>query len=292
MVSKNDFNIGIIGKGFLGTAIVHGFSLHASIKIYDKFKEGFNTLEDTINSSELLFFCLPTPMFEDDGSQDLSILEGAIKDVHDKIPEETTKIAIIKSTVLPGTNRMFQAKYPRFRFVSNPEFLTARNNLLDFICASRTILGGEDGPVSRVEALYRHRFGNSMPVYKTSWEAAELVKYSANCFFAVKVSYFNFIYDLCQKLELKYEDVKDMVLADGRIGRSHCDVGSGSGVSDLSRQYGGHCFPKDINALREFAKDIGVDPKLITASWEQNLQGRPEKDWEQLPGVMSKRNKE
>jgi UDPglucose 6-dehydrogenase len=221
----------------------------------------------------------------------LSILEGAIKDVYACVHDGSNKVAVIKSTVLPGTNRAFQAKYPNLKFVSNPEFLTARNNKLDFICASRNILGGEWWPVEQVEKLFRHRFGNSMPIYKTSWEAAEITKYSANCFFAVKVSYFNFIYDLCQKLGLNYNEIRDMVLADGRIGRSHCDVGSGDGVSDGRRQYGGTCFPKDINALIEFSKDLGIDPKLIKASWEQNVEGRPERDWEKLPGVMTKRNK-
>ncbi|MFA5023385.1 MAG: hypothetical protein WC523_00310 [Patescibacteria group bacterium] len=283
----NDFNIGIIGFGFLGSAVCHGFGLHANIKIYDKFKKGFNTLEDTINSSEYLFFCLPTPMYEEDGNQDLTILEGAVKEVHDKVSAEGNKIAIIKSTVLPGTNEMFQNKYPNLKFVSNPEFLTARNNKLDFICAARNILGGEKEPVDRVEELYRHRFGNSMPIYKTDWKSAELTKYAANCFFAVKVNYFNFIYELCQKLEIQYDDVKDMVLADGRIGRSHCDVPGHDGGFCVS----GSCFPKDINALIDFSKRHEIDPKIIEAAWKQNLEGRPEKDWEKIPGVISKKIK-
>ena len=284
-------NIGVIGYGFLGTAIVHGFGLHASIKIYDKYKSGFDTLEDTVNSSEIFFICLPTPMYED-GSQDLSIVDGAIEIIHNLLTEETEKIIVIKSTVLPGTNRTLQQKYPKLKFVSNPEFLTARNNRLDFICASRNILGGEDKYVNRVDDLYKHRFGNSLPTFKTTWETAETVKYTANCFFAVKVSYFNFIYDICEKLNVNYEDVKDMVLADGRIGRSHCDVASGSGVSDNKRQYGGHCFPKDINALISFSKELGLNPRLLNASWEQNVEGRPGKDWEQLPGVISKKSNE
>lgn len=280
----NSFNIGVIGYGFLGSAVVHGFSLYTNIKIYDKYKPGFDTIEDTVSNSEFLFFCLPSPMFEDDGSQDLSVLEGAIEDVYKHVQPNSNKIAVIKSTVLPGTNRAFQAKYPNLKFVSNPEFLTARNNKIDFICASRNILGGEIDPVSRVEELYRHRFGNSMPIYKTTWETAELVKYSANCFFAVKVSYFNFIYDLCQKLGVNYEDVKDMVLADGRIGRSHCDVPGHDG----DRGFSGSCFPKDINAFIDFGKQNGVDPEILEATWNQNLRIRPSKDWESIPGVISK----
>ncbi len=287
MDAREGWNIGLIGFGFLGTALAHGFGLHANIRIYDKYKSGFDTIEDTVKNSEFLFFCLPTPMFDDNGEQDLAILEGAVKEVHDIVKDGESKIAIIKSTVLPGTNRIFQNKYPKFKFVSNPEFLTARNNRLDFICASRNILGGEKDPVERVEALYRHRFGNSMPIYKTTWESAEMVKYGANCFFAVKISYFNFIYDLCNKLGIGYDDIKDMILADGRIGRSHCDVPGHDG----SRGYGGSCFPKDLNALVKFSKNLGLDPELLEASWFQNVKGRQVKDWEKIPGVVSKRNK-
>lgn len=286
---NESFKVGICGFGFLGTAVQHGFSLHADIKIYDKYKEGYDTIEDMVRHSEFIFFCLPTPMFDDNGEQDLSVLYSAVKDVHELVPDNSNKIAIIKSTVLPGTNRALQQQYPRLKFVSNPEHLTARNNRLDFICASKNVLGGEAYAVSRVEDLYRHRFGNSMPIYKTDWETAELEKYIVNIFFCVKLSYFNFIYDLTEKLGLDYEELKDITLADGRIGRSHCDVGGGPGVSDGKRQYGGSCFPKDINALQHFAKALGVDFRLIKASWEQNLEGRPERDWEQLPGVISKR---
>jgi UDPglucose 6-dehydrogenase len=292
---NNEYNMGIIGYGFLGTAVVHGFSLHAGIKIYDRFKVGFDTLEDTVKASEFLFFCLPTPMFDDDGSQDLSIVEGAVRSVHDEVlrlraaGDSSRKIAIIKSTVLPGTNRKLQAQFPELTFVNSPEFLTARSNRLDFICASRHIFGGEDqAAVERVVSLFRHRFGNSVPIYTTNWETAETVKYAANCFFAVKVNYFNFIYDLCDKLGVSYNDVKDMVLADGRIGRSHCDVPGHDGMRAVS----GSCFPKDVNALIDFSKGLGINPRILEAAWKQNLELRPGRDWETLPGVMAKRAKQ
>lgn len=288
MDKRDGWNVSVIGYGFLGSSIVSGFSLHSNIKVYDKYKEGFDTIEDTVNHGEFIFFCLPTPMFEDNGEQDLSIIEGAIKDVHNLVKDGVKKIAIIKSTVMPGTNRKFQQKYPKLTFISNPEHLTARNNRIDFICASKNVIGGESEEAkSRVEALYRNRFGNSMPIYKTSWETAEIEKYAVNTFFCVKVSFANFIYDVCQKLGLDYEEVKDIVLADGRIGRSHMDVPGNDG----NKNYSGTCFPKDICAFINYSKQLGIDPKLLKASWEQNLEGRPEKDWEQLYGVISKREK-
>lgn len=278
------FNIGVIGYGFLGTAIVHGFSLHANIKVYDKFKKGFDTLEDVVKHSDIMFLCLPTPMFED-GTQDISIIEDAVKDIHDLVSGTEEKIVVIKSTVLPGTNAKLSKKYLNLKFVSNPEFLTARNNRLDFICASRNILGGDHKSVEKVDALYKHRFGNSLPTYKTTAEKAELVKYTANCFFMTKVMYFNMIYQLCEKMDIDYNEIKDMVLADGRIGRSHCDVPGHDGKLGS----GGGCFPKDINAFKDFIKNMGVDSSLLETVWDMNLEYRPEKDWEQIPGVLSKK---
>ena len=177
----------------------------------------------------------------------------------------------------------------------NPEFLTARNNRLDFICASRIILGGDtvnyqDGPdkdraLVKLHEIYTYRFGNSVPIYVCTWEEAELTKYGANCFFAVKISYFNFIYEICQKMNMDFDYVRDMILADGRIGRSHANVPGW----DNKRGFSGACFPKDINALVKYAEDLGLDPELLKASWSQNLKDRPERDWEDIPSAVSKK---
>lgn len=285
-VDVKKFDFGVIGYGFLGTAVVHGFGLHANIRIYDKFKD-FDTLEDVVKGSEFLWMCLPTPMDLDSGSIDLSALEENLEKIHSLVDEKDNKIVIIKSTVVPGTTRSFSEKFPKLKFVMSPEFLTARNNRLDFICASRIIIGGEDDyAIGRVEEAHRYRFGNSTPVYTTGFEEAEMTKYGANCFFAAKISYFNFIYDLCQKLNIDFDNVRDMILADGRIGRSHANVPGWDG----QRGYSGSCFPKDVNALIKFSESIGVDPTLLKASWEQNLRDRPNKDWEQIPSAVSKKS--
>jgi UDPglucose 6-dehydrogenase len=287
-VDIEKYKFGIIGMGFLGSAITHGFALHADIKIYDKFKD-FDTLKDVVEHAEFIWICLPTPMNMQTGEIDLSILEENISAIHDLVEDEET-IVIIKSTVTPGTTRMFAEKYPKLNFVMNPEFLTARNNRLDFICASRVIIGGEELPKSsariRLHDVYKYRFGNSVPIYLTSWEQAEITKYGANCFFATKISYFNFIYELCEKLGLDFDEVRDMILADGRIGRSHANVPGW----DEQRGYSGSCFPKDINAFIRFAEDRGVDPMLLRASWEQNLKDRPSKDWEDIPSAVSNKD--
>jgi len=289
-VDVKKYKFGIFGMGFLGNAITHGFGLHAHIKVYDKFLPGYDSLDDVVDHAEFIWMCLPTPMSLETGEIDLSILDENIKEIHDRVSGgDPRKVVIIKSTVIPGTTRNFSEKYPRLDFVMNPEFLTARNNKLDFICASRIIIGF-DGPTLenysaniRLKEAYEYRFGNSIPIYLCSTEAAELTKYGANCFFTVKISYFNFIYDMCQKLRLDFNEVRDMILADNRIARSHANVPGW----DEQRGYSGPCFPKDINAIIQFAKEIGVNPELLEASWSQNVKDRPSKDWEKIPSAVS-----
>ena len=280
------YKFGIFGMGFLGSAITHGFGLHADIKIYDKFLTGYDDINDVIDHADFIWMCLPTPMDLDTGDIDLSILEENLEKINNRVSAEDKKIVIIKSTVTPGTTRKFSEKYPKLNFIMNPEFLTARNNKLDFICASRIIIGTDKFDIGdKLKEVYQYRFGSAVPIYVCEWEEAELTKYASNCFFTVKVSYFNFLYSMCEKLGLKFDYVRDMVLADSRIARSHASVPGWDG----QRGYSGPCFPKDINALINFAKEIGVDPELLESSWSQNLKDRPSKDWEKIPSAVSKK---
>jgi UDPglucose 6-dehydrogenase len=231
---------------------------------------------------------LPTPFYKDAyGKQDLSILEGAISEINTLAQDGQT--VVIKSTVVPGTNRAFQNRFPKLRFVSNPEFLSASSARVDFICAARNILGGQAEDVEKVDALYKHRFGNSLLTFKTSWEAAELTKYLSNLFFATKLSYFNFAHSVCEKMGLDYNEVRDMVVSDSRIGRSHDKVPG----TDNKKGWGSFCFPKDMLAFISFVHDLDLDPKLLQAAWDQNLEDRGEPDWEKLgPSVMSYKYKD
>jgi len=277
--------IGICGFGFVGKAVVHGFCLHADLKIYDKYQDGLNTLKETVEGSDYLFVCVPTPMSED-GSQDLS----CIYDVMENINElgVTDKTIIIKSTVIPGTTRKIAEKYPEHSFVFNPEFLTERTAKLDFINAARIVLGSSDqDALDSVEGMYRVRFTHT-PIYKTSFEGAELVKYMCNCFFALKISYLNEIYEICDHLGIEYNELKNMFLADARIGNSHCDVPGHDG----GKGFGGKCFIKDINALTKWAHKRELNLDTLKGAIEVNKRVRLEKDWEKIKGATTKNNYE
>ena len=268
--------IGIIGYGFVGEAVDHGFKIKNEIKIYDKYKES-DTFEETINNSEIIFICLPTPYKEN--KIDLSIMDETIRNINE-IAAGTDKIIVIKSTAIPGTTEEYSKKYPDLNFCFNPEFLREKHHLLDFVNADRTVIGADKEEVKeRMNKLYKENFPTT-PIFTSNPAAAELSKYMANSFLATKVIFANEIYDLCKKLNIDYEDVKKMVTSDKRIGNSHLDITE-------ERGYGGKCFPKDIIAFLALFKELQVDDSLLRTVHEKNNKIRKVKDWKDIPFVNS-----
>lgn len=271
--------IGVIGFGFLGKAFVHGFVLHADIKIYDKYDNTYDSLEDTVNSSDFILIGVPTPM-KDNGEQDLSSIYDAVAGVV-KVAKDR-KIIVLRSTIIPGTTRSCADKYPDHDFVFCPEFLTERQAKLDFINSARIILGGHEDVTTKVEEMYRARFTHT-PIYRTTWEAAEVVKYMSNSFFAVKIAFLNEIYDVAENIGVPYEDLRDMWLADCRIGNSHTDIPGHDG----QRGYGGKCFPKDVQAFIKWAEDNDLELDTCRSAERVNSRVRKVKDWLDIKGATS-----
>lgn len=274
MDNKKLPQIGIIGAGFVGSAVASGFSLHAHLKIYDKYLPGMDSMEEVANQ-DFIFVCVPTPM-RPDGTQNLGILREALGEFFACKPSSYFPNVIIKSTVMPGTTRAMATTFKYPYFLMNPEFLTERTARLDFINTSRIIIGGErDEVVDDLRMLYRSRFP-ATPIFHTTWEGAELVQYMANAFFATKVSFLNEFYDICQHLGLDYNAVRDMWLADGRIGNSHTDVPGHDG----DRGFGGKCFPKDLSAICRWTQDvIGRPLEVCEAAQAVNNRIRKKKNW-------------
>jgi len=283
--------IGIIGFGTVGRAIQHGFQQVTDFRIHDNnplISE--NTLDEVVNDSDYIFICVPTPTSVETGKCDISILDSVLNNIrkignYSHIIERKfyEKIYIIKSTITPNTTIDLQNKYS-MRLVFNPEFLTERSYKLDFINTSRIILGGHQKDTSKVKELYEERFPKgSVPIYETDSTTAETVKCLANCFLAIKVLLCNEFYDICKELCLDYNEVINLVLADGRIGRSHTDVPGHDG----KRGVGGLCFPKDLCATIKKAEELGINPMIMKAAWKKNLEVRKEKDWEKIKGAVS-----
>jgi UDPglucose 6-dehydrogenase len=281
--NKTSCRIGIIGKGFVGTAVAHGFSHQtgygADIKIYDiDPTKSQNTLEDTVNNSDFLFLSVPTPS-SDDGTMDLSIVENALQSMNE-VNNNSKNIVLLRSTVVPGTTNYLQEKFSNLRFVFNPEFLTERSACFDFINQSRVILGGEEKYTNLVKELYKNRFGQYLPVIETTFQTAELIKYMNNLFFATKVSFLNEMKLLADTIDVDWNKAVEGFILDGRIGHSHLSVPGPDGKLG----FGGSCFPKDIQALINFGNSNDVEMNVLKGAWKTNLKVRPEKDWEKLKG--------
>lgn len=274
-----DNPIGIVGYGIVGQAVEYGFKKEPT-SIYDKYKN-FLPLSEVCKKSEFIFVCVPTPMTEDYSGIDLSIVEEVVSEIASYI-KNTDKILVLKSTIVPGTTQRLSKKYPEINICFNPEFLTEANFLEDFVNSDRTIIGANNDLVSRrLVSLYLKHFPK-MPVYQTDPTSAEMVKYMANCYLASKVIFANEIFDLCEKLGIKYEEVKKMVVADHRIYDSHLDVTTQKG-------FGGKCFPKDIVALIGLGRSLNVDVSFLEKVWNKNLEIRKIRDWEEIPGAVSKK---
>ena len=275
--------IGIIGKGFVGSAVAHGFSdqtgYSAQIMIYDTDPaRRSNTLEETITNSEFIFLSVPTPASAD-GVIDLSIVNDVLSNIND-VNKNSSNIVLLRSTVIPGTTQKIQDTYPNLRIVFNPEFLTERSALFDFINQSRVILGGKKELTERVKNLYRDRFGQYLPIVETNFQTAELIKYMNNLFFATKVSFLNEMKLVAEKVGVDWEAAVEGFVLDGRVGHSHIAVPGPDGKPG----FGGSCFPKDIQAMISFGEEIGIDMNVLKGAWDTNLNVRPERDWEKLKG--------
>ena len=285
------YKIGIVGRGFVGSAVEFGFSPQTGcdvddLYIYDKDKlRSLHSLEDVVLYSDFIFLSVPTPSNED-GSINLSYVEDVLQRISEitaeieqeisPVPTDLDNIVLIRSTVTPGTTKKLQEKYQNLRLVFNPEFLTERSANFDFINQTRYILGGDKQNTNKVADLYRWRFGDTIPVIETNYQTAELIKYMNNCFFATKVSFLNEMKQVSDRCEADWDMAVEGFIRDGRIGHS---LMSGRGP-DGKFGFGGKCFPKDVSAMIDFGNKLGLDMHTLNGVWDTNCEVRPEKDWE------------
>lgn len=243
----------VIGIGMVGSQVKSWFK---NALTYDTNKQS-NTWEECLQA-DCFFVAVPTP-YEENEEYDLSILEEAIA----KIPDG--KIIVIKSTVNPGTTDYFQNKYPKKKFLFNPEFLTELSAEEDFKRPDMQILG-----VSKESYDLASKIMLMLPpspvMRIVSLIDAEWVKKIRNAFYSTKVVFFNQMYDIIQKSEPSdYETIRSIVVHDPRIGNSHSFI-----FHKGYRGYGGACLPKDVNSLIDFSKKKGADPELLKKVKEIN----------------------
>ena len=266
--------IGIIGQGYVGSAIKLGFQDYYDVFTYDKFDLGKSThskISDIVEETKVIFVCVPTPMRKD-GTCYTGIVEEVIREINETA---TDHIVVIKSTIPPGTTDRINQEYTHSTVIFNPEFLTEANFLDDFKNQNRIILGGDRKGTNKLRQIYSKVFPKAT-IVKTGAKHAEMVKYFTNTFLATKVSFANEMYNICQQLDLDYDKVVEYATYDERLGKSHWGVPG----PDEDFGFGGHCLPKDLSAMINGFDTLG----LLEAVEQVNDQVRENRDWEHMVG--------
>ena len=219
-------------------------------------------LTEAVHGAEAVFVAVGTPTRRGDGHADLSYVYAAAEQVARALTDYA--VIVTKSTVPVGTGRrvaeIIRSVRPDLEFdvASNPEFLREGNAIADFMRPDRVVIGTESERAREVlRQLYRPLYLIEAPIVFTGIETAELTKYAANAFLAMKVTFINEMADLCEKVDANVHDVARGIGLDGRIGRKFLHPGPG---------YGGSCFPKDTLALMRTALDYGAPSRLVEAT--------------------------
>jgi UDPglucose 6-dehydrogenase len=275
-------NIGFIGQGFVGKAYADDFEKRGYKTIRYALEVPYHINKDAIATCDIVFIAVPTPTTPE-GFDD-SIIRSAVGLVG------KGKIAVIKSTILPGTTESIQEQYPDRTVFHSPEFLTEKTAAEDAARPNRNIIGVPDNtPETRAKAQTVIDVLPTSP-YELICDAksAELIKYGGNCWFYFKVVYINMLYDLAKAHGQDWGVIQEALTADPRIGSTHLNP-----VHQGGRGAGGHCFIKDFEAFRrEYEKAIGDDlgKNVLGALVEKNNHylRSTGKDCDLLEGVYGK----
>jgi UDPglucose 6-dehydrogenase len=218
-------------------------------------------MAEVLEHTRLLFVCVDTPPTYS-GDADLARVESVL----DELGDSGEHALVMKSTVPVGTGRSIQRRRPGTGYVSNPEFLKEGNAVADFMRPDRVVVGADEGSseyAERVAALYAPL---ETPVVNTDVASAEMIKLASNAFLATKISFINEIANVSEELGADVQEVAYGMGLDARIGPKFLQAGIG---------YGGSCFPKDVQALKQLAGNTGYHFQLLTAVIEVNeLQKR------------------
>ncbi|MFT3968479.1 MAG: UDP-glucose/GDP-mannose dehydrogenase family protein [Sphingobium sp.] len=218
-------------------------------------------LKSAVAGADAVFIAVGTPSRRGDGHADLSYVHAAAAEIAEALTGFT--VIVDKSTVPVGTGdeveRIIRETNPDadFAVVSNPEFLREGAAIDDFKRPDRIVIGGDDPRGLEVmRQVYRPLYLNKSPIVEMSRRGAELTKYAANAFLAVKITFINEIADLCEKVGADVQEVARGIGLDNRIGSKFLHAGPG---------YGGSCFPKDTLALLKTSQDYDAPQRIVEA---------------------------
>jgi nucleotide sugar dehydrogenase len=282
--------IGFIGQGFIGKNYADDFEARGYEVVRYALEGAYAANKDRVADCSIVFIAVPTPTTPE--GFDLSIVESVLPLTR---PYATV---IVKSTIMPGSIEHLSRKFPDRYLMHSPEFLREARAAYDAANPERNIIGiPEDTEEYKKRAEEVLAVLPSAPFSRiTSARAAELVKYAGNNFLFMKVVYANLLFDLSNSFGIPYDEIKEMLAADSRIGSSHLSVLHASGHSDKSgRGAGGHCFIKDFETFRRmYAEQVSNDAEgkgLLDAFKAKNVTLLKDsgKDLDLLQGVYGDR---
>ncbi len=256
--------IGFVGQGFIGKNYADDFERRGFPVIRYGKEPQFVGNKEKIKECEVVFIAVPTPTTVN--GFDRSAVEDALSTVG------AGGVAVIKSTIIPGTTEKLQQKFPKLYVIHSPEFLTEATAAYDAAHPSRNIVGipkntraFKEKAATVLSLLPPAPFASVM-----SAREAEMVKYANNTWFFAKVVFMNLIYDTAKALGCRFDVIRDAMAADPRVGRTHLDP-----VHKSGRGAGGRCFIKDFKAFSDFYRELVGDRRglaIIESLQEKNLE--------------------
>lgn len=245
--------IGVVGYGVVGQATAY---LFGGAAVYDPAK-GFSDPR-VLADCTVVFLCVPTPTVH--GRNDQSLLDEALAALLPVL--QNGQVLALRSTVLPGTVRALQARYPFLRLTSNPEFLRAHRAFADATRPYRVVIGADDPAAAEAVAhAYRRRLPPETPFVLTDSMTAELIKYASNVYLAAKISYAHEIWEAALRLSADYEAIREAMGLDPRIG-----PGDELAVDPDHLGFDDECLPKDLTAFATFLDELGLPAYLARAT--------------------------
>ncbi|MFA6095470.1 MAG: hypothetical protein WC767_01370 [Candidatus Paceibacterota bacterium] len=262
--------VAVIGHGYVGKAVAKFFADHFEVLIYDNAQPEVSATKEAINKrADLAVISVPTPQGKNDAA-DTSIVEETVKWLD--VP-----LILIKSTVPPTTTEGLAKKYKK-NIVFSPEYIGEGNYAIPFWNGypdptdmkkhDFVIVGGPKKVAEKILLFFKTVLGAEPTYVQTTSTTAELCKYMENSFLATKVTFCNEFYDIARTLGVDYNELREMWLLDGRIGRSHTIV------FEDRRGFGGKCLPKDVNAIVKASTKAGFTPKLLKSVLSVNEEIR------------------
>lgn len=250
--------IGIIGVGFVGSAIKNAYESADIITVCVDPSKGYSATYSDLLDCAAVFICVPSPVSED-GSCDTSYLESVMSHLIDY-----NNVIISKTTAPADTYVKLQLEHPNL--VHTPEFLRETSANQDYLMQEFSIIGGDLDYCSKADNILRLAQKYITQSIHIPIAEACMVKYLENCFLATKVTFMNEIYKLCQQTGIDYNIVKTAIQLDKRQGNSHFDVPGPDGKFG----WGGMCFPKDTLAMLKYAEKYNVDLTVLKQAVETN----------------------